>query len=321
MGLEWSKTEIDSFDQLVEVLAGFDTSPVQLSSGELRLVINSVSHSDFQIADMSLSQKIADSAAVAVGTINFFLAERPLVWCGMEITAPALVTVESGRETRSVIEPGFASLEYFFSKQCVAHHPIGRLLSRVSGDPERSIFPLGHSAWQRLREFASTVLSLKTSFKHEDEVSDLSENIRERQLDLLYGSLAPHLAGCRKLGTRRRPRYRLALAALNLVDEIGGVGLSSAQLANTLGVSQRALQLAFRSVLQVSPAQYLLAYRLTMVRSQLMNGGGTIGEIAFRHGFNDHSRFSQQYFRIYNELPSSTLARCGQRIHERARKG
>ena len=310
MSLEWNTFEIVGFDQLSEALPGLNTQPVQLSSGDLNLVIDSASGSDFHIASMSLSGKVADRAAVSSETLSFFLAEKPMTWCGLEIPAPALVLSKSGRETRSVLEPGFQSLEYFFEKKSIAHHPITELLSTVNGEPEQSVYPLDHSTWRRFREHAEFILSVKRSLDDSLNRPTLSNTLRDFQLDLLYETLERFHNEQPMRKFPQKPRYRLALTALKLIDSLDAAGLSSAQVAFMLGVTQRALEKAFRSVLCVSPAQYLLAYRLTIVRNRLQQAEGTVGEISFKYGFNDHSRFSRQYFRLFQELPSQTLMRC-----------
>ena len=231
MGLEWNRFEIVSFDQLADAMPGLNTQPVQLSSGDLNLVVDSASANDSHIASMSLSAKLADRAAVSSETLGFFLAERPLTWCGLEITAPALVLSQSGRESHSVLEPGFQSLEYFFDKKSMTHHPLAELLSKVSDEPEQSVYPLSHSTWQRFSEHANFILSLECSLDDYGNISALSDTLRDFQLDLLYETLAP--AHCEQQIPKfsHKPRYRLTLTALKLIDSLGATGLSSAQIA------------------------------------------------------------------------------------------
>ena len=71
-----------------------------------------------------------------------------------------------------------------------------------------------------------------------------------------------------------------------------------AQLAQKIGVSQRAIQYLFKRHMKMSPKQYIKAKRLNAVRSclkQAKSQRGIIAEIANRHGFWHMGQFAQDY--------------------------
>ncbi|WP_112324140.1 helix-turn-helix domain-containing protein [Oceanibium sediminis] len=83
------------------------------------------------------------------------------------------------------------------------------------------------------------------------------------------------------------------------------------ELCATLGVSERTLQYAFRTHLNMSPLAYLRLLRLNRVRATLRRSSRaetTVTSAAMLHGFLHLGRFSRDYNRVFGELPSTTLA-------------
>lgn len=86
--------------------------------------------------------------------------------------------------------------------------------------------------------------------------------------------------------------------------------LTVPKIAESVGVSTRRLQDAFRAVLGRSPWEQLTEIRLKNARVMLLSGAGSsVTDIAFDCGFSHLGRFSQAYRATYGEAPSMTLAR------------
>jgi AraC family ethanolamine operon transcriptional activator len=89
-------------------------------------------------------------------------------------------------------------------------------------------------------------------------------------------------------------------------------GISIVQLCAAIGVSRRALELVFRSVLGTGPGQYVRTLQLNEVRRDLLSNPDSdvsIGAIAAQHGIWHWSRFSRDYRLMFGELPSQTRSR------------
>ena len=114
------------------------------------------------------------------------------------------------------------------------------------------------------------------------------------------------------LGHRRT--LQLVNTARELVDTSLQTGCipSIVDICTQTGVSQRTLQYAFRQAMQVTPVAYLRILRLNRVRSELLASESpdtTVTRIATTWGFLHLGKFSQDYRRMFGELPSETLAR------------
>lgn len=85
---------------------------------------------------------------------------------------------------------------------------------------------------------------------------------------------------------------------------------TASELARVAQVSERWLQECFRRQVGMSPMSYLREVRMERVRAELTEAEPThtsVGDIAYRWGFNHLGRFAQQYRARFGELPSHTL--------------
>lgn len=83
-------------------------------------------------------------------------------------------------------------------------------------------------------------------------------------------------------------------------------------LCRAAGVSERALQYAFKEVMGLSPRDYLVRVRLHRVRQALLAASprtSTVSVEALKCGFWHFGEFSRSYRDCFGELPSQTLRR------------
>jgi AraC family ethanolamine operon transcriptional activator len=82
-------------------------------------------------------------------------------------------------------------------------------------------------------------------------------------------------------------------------------------LAEVLGYSPRALQLAFAQHIGIGVAGYVRLVQLHHTREALRHGASdTVSAVATRYGLWHFGRFSVQYRRAFGESPSVTLRRA-----------
>jgi AraC family ethanolamine operon transcriptional activator len=292
--------EFCDFDCFREQLHGWDTDPVQLDAGPLRLRWDQLRYEDFGLARLRANRHIADTAAIGPGALGFVIALEPMLWCGLEVPDGSLLILSPGRDQRSTLRPGFRSVEITASERLLGE--AGLLADAIDPrvfPPERCVVPLEPGLVAAFEELARCL--------RRPAGSGLSARwataVRARAFDLLRIALE----GREIPGIRPVPRYDLAAAALRLVEDDSGNQLSVRKLAQALGVTRRALEYAFASALEVSPGRYLLARRLNRVRRDLhARPPLNVTDAALRHGFGHLGRFSGQYRDLFGELPSQT---------------
>jgi AraC-like DNA-binding protein len=225
------------------------------------------------------------------------------------VPAGSLVVITPGRDLRSAHVGDFRSLEIVASEDLL--YDAGLLAESIdprSLPPERCILPLDPAL---LADFSC----LATQLAGIGEMPTAAPPSKERAADIQHhtlGLVGRALRGHKGPWAQPVPRYSLAAAALKLVEQNGESRLKVRNLAEALGVTPRALEYAFQSSLGVSPAHYLRARALNAVRRDLLaNRHRTVTTAALRHGFDHLGRFSGQYQRLFEELPSRTRRAAG----------
>ena len=95
--------------------------------------------------------------------------------------------------------------------------------------------------------------------------------------------------------------------------EAGPTLPKAADLARTVGVTDRTLLRTFRETFDVPPKRYLLLRELHAVRRILVAGApgdATVADVLTRRGIWEFGRFAGRYRDHFGELPSRTLARA-----------
>ncbi len=312
MALERKVLTVSEIDQVAEAWPGSKISPIQLSSGALNMTLDGVVDVGFAVMRMSLEPKIVDRACSDPDQIGFVMVERPQVWCGMNIEPPALLVDHHSLESRSVLAPGFRSLEFFFSSDEWNRAASDSLSRLPRNHPRHRVFPLTRVVADQLRAAVDALVSIAEDGESSNIDDTLEVAARLRIIEKL-DAIVSRANDPKRTVARTQYRSALALSALDEIDQTDIRDVSLPTMHSTLGVSRRTLEKAFSSVLGVSPGQYLIAYRLNHLRQSLVDSGGRIIDGVFEAGLKDPSRTAHHYHRLFGELPSHTLERCQQR--------
>ncbi|NJO33547.1 MAG: AraC family transcriptional regulator [Rhodospirillales bacterium] len=102
-----------------------------------------------------------------------------------------------------------------------------------------------------------------------------------------------------------------AESARQFIDAHAAEPIRISELAAQLGVSCRALQLAFRKRFGCTPLEHLFACRLGLARARLLapTNMSTVAAVAVDCGFVNLGAFAGRYYRAFGERPSETLKR------------
>jgi len=102
-----------------------------------------------------------------------------------------------------------------------------------------------------------------------------------------------------------------SLMALNIRDEILeniDEGLQMKNLCKLTGMSISTIERSFKQFFGMSPRDYHAYHRLHLIRQTLLHNKSTsVSNAAIKYGYMHLGRFSQQYKKVFGELPSQTL--------------
>jgi AraC-like DNA-binding protein len=105
-------------------------------------------------------------------------------------------------------------------------------------------------------------------------------------------------------------KYRRAYRYL--LDHLDCASLSVREIADEIGVTERALQSVFKAQLGMTPAEVVRRCRVERIRQDLLNGanaGATVIETASRWGIRNRSTLVSLYRKYFHETPAQTLSR------------
>ena len=126
--------------------------------------------------------------------------------------------------------------------------------------------------------------------------------------------MRPHLPSPTDPGAPASRRILVVEQAESYVREHLDTRVPVSRLSRIVGLSERGLRNAFRSVRGMSPTQYMRSVRLRNVRRALSASEGrraTVTGIATSYGFYELGRFAAAYREAFGEVPSATLRSTG----------
>ncbi len=95
-----------------------------------------------------------------------------------------------------------------------------------------------------------------------------------------------------------------------LIDNLSRADLSVREVAAHIGVTERALQLTFKTHVGLSPTEVIRRQRMERIRSALLNESGiSIADVAEKWGVQNRSTLVNSYRKEFHEAPSDTLLR------------
>lgn len=112
------------------------------------------------------------------------------------------------------------------------------------------------------------------------------------------------------ISVRLPGRYRRAYGYL--MENLERADLSVGEIAAHIGVTERALQAAFKTHLALSPSQLIRRQRMERIRGDLIDNNTnaqTVLEVAHKWGVQHRSTLVNGYRKLFNEVPSATFSR------------
>jgi AraC family ethanolamine operon transcriptional activator len=235
---------------------------------------------------------------------------------GLPLDPGLMLAVEAGTEAAFVAEAGYESLAFLLPERHIREHLSAR---------QREAGPVVPRAIERLHVDAEHVRALFGWGKRligvaarRPELFDAGAKARSAADAELLEELLATLGGAESFepsrDERTRCEHRLIVkqAEDHLIAHIDD-HVSLSDLCRVTGVSERALQNAFKEAMGLTPLAYLTRVRLHRVREALLTGTQgttTVTTEALRWGFWHFGDFSRTYRACFGELPSETLRRA-----------
>lgn len=143
-----------------------------------------------------------------------------------------------------------------------------------------------------------------------DWLPELSlSDIEEKIIRLLISMIKPGLS--QEIELKKSTRYSVIERAMDYIDQhTDSPNIKIADLTKQSFCSIRTLEYSFKSVLGISPKQYLTLRRMHLIRKRLITDNSTtIQQLVQSYGIVNAGRFSSDYFKLFGEYPKQTASR------------
>jgi AraC-like DNA-binding protein len=238
----------------------------------------------------------------ATGTVN-----------GLPISPDLMLASEAETEVGFVAEAGYESVAILVPPDDLRSHlgirqrphdfhaPHGIEILNVNALMAHGLFRLG----KRLVETAARQPAL---------FNDRPDQRAAAQVELLEALMTAldtaRVAEPSRDGQTRQAQSRIVAVAEDYALSHAGDYLYVTDLCRAAGVSERALEYAFKRILGMAPMAYLTRLRLNRVRKELLTadrGSTTVSAEALNWGFWHLGEFTRAYKACFGERPSDTL--------------
>lgn len=306
-GLTLTQEVTRDFDEQAGLLRGWNQHYEQLSPGPFTGAIVELYFDDIHLFTEKTSHALhqngkLDDDVVAIGVP--LRASGHGLFCGSTMAAGA-APVFSGRDGFEFYSPGRLTMGGMVaSREALAEWLPERLWEDLeTGAHLRKVSP------QTLNEagrFLHTLFDLCRRLPHLRH----SEAFQQRMRDSVYACMADVLTDTAAPEHDLSPgrRAKIVQHARDCIEAAGDAPMGVEDLCKELKISRRTLQYCFQEVLGMNPVAFVRARRLNCVR-QLLKEVDSVTEAATAWGFWHFGHFSQEYKKLFGELPSDTLRR------------
>jgi len=299
-------------------IAGFDLDAVQLQATPFRARRVTIRLPRLTVLFLAAGVALRTHTAVRAGQVAY-VAYGPKsrgTLNGVAVRPGLLVAAGENAKAQLVVEAGWQSVNLLLPPQDLVAHlrarqpgveiqpPQGLALLQVEPQRVQALFRWGH----RLARAAAARPALFEGREHERAAAEV-EGV-EMLLAALRG--ADDLRPSRS-DRSRQAQSRIVQRAEDYALAHAGEPIYVTDLCRAAAVSERALEVAFKANLGLTPMAYLVRLRLHRARSALQaarrTGGATVSAIALDWGFWHFGEFSRAYKACFGEAPSQTLHR------------
>jgi AraC-like DNA-binding protein len=296
-------------------IEGFDLDAVQLQATPFRARRVTVRLPRMTVVFHLASVALRTHTSVRAGQVAYaaYGPKSRGTLNGVAVRPGLLLAAGENAAARLVVEPGWQSVNLLLPPQELVAHlqarqpgaeiqpPQGLALLQVEPQRVQALFRWG----QRLAQAAAARPALFEARERERAAAEV-EGVETllaalRGADDLQPSRSDRSHQARSRIVQRAEDYALAHA---------GEPIYVTDLCRAAAASERALELAFKASLGLTPMAYLLRLRLHRARRALQaarRSGATVSAVALDWGFWHFGEFSRAYKACFGEAPSQTL--------------
>ena len=302
--------EIDSFEELDEIVLGTRRKIVQIEHGKMRGRLSHASiaglpfdHATFDLGIRSNGGSPRDRYGIGL----LLEARNRVTWASHECGPGHVMVTAPGGEYENRYYGG-ASLIVVSLSPSEIESSLGS--EGQLGDP--ATWGTNHfkPTEDTLQQIVPRLDSLITRLGEVELNAPAAEFWKRALIEAIAANMAVGMASVRD--GPPPSALKMVRRIEEYLDERGEGPVHISEICGQLHVSRRTLHRVFQEALGVGPVAFLRHRRLCAVHTALRAPKDirTISEIALQYGFQNLGRFSGYYHRLFGEYPHETRRRC-----------
>ncbi len=307
----YSHQESNDFDEQAGFLAGWNQDYAQISAGHFKGSVTQIDLPDVSLfleyTNQQLHQQgVLSDDVIAIGVPMAAMGKG--MFCG-NVCEQHAVHIYSGELGFEFLSPPNLWIGLFVvSKAMLLQSLSDEDQAKISAQCQHArIMPISAHAHAVLVRFLKSVFAtLKTlpSFVHDPLIAT---ELKMTALQLVTDTLLD-IETDEPLTPYPHQSWQVLTKTRHIVQQRLDDPITVLELCETLAMSHRNLQYHFKKALDKSPIAYLRTERLNAVRHMLKHAS-SVTEAATTWGFWHFGHFSQEYKKMFGELPSATFKR------------
>lgn len=308
-----SAREFDNVQLHAAAIGAWDQTYTQLSAGRLDSSLQQLQNARSHVFRERINQRVVQHGATPKGSICFAL---PITLTGTaylqgrEVSDTSIFFLRGGEEFMFHAPMHMDMLALTFDRQLFEAHlgdsagagKIWQLLKQpvIKAPPVEFL-----ACRRRLLELFGAAFAQAALPPAQHDEDKLAAALLDEMVNLL---LHRECDPAQRQPSTTHSYIVEKLHRLTIIDANNAPSILAA--SQRLQVSRRTVQNSFQSVAGTTPVNYLRSVRLNGTRHELMStpsDQACIADIAARWGFFHMSHFAEDYFALFNELPSRTL--------------
>lgn len=304
------------FEEQAALLDGWNQGYTQVSSGEFDGYVSEMRFDGQHLFMEYSSQSLFQSGQLQE---NVIAVGVPLQFSGNGLFCGAVCNHQSMH-----IFSGKNGFEFFSPTQLVmAGISVKRdtLLSTVNAEDaelilchltQANLLRLDHARVNAVRDFMAGAFAMIRQnpqlLQSAENRASLNQSVISLLAECLVNSADSPAKAMQHMAMSHAKCWHIIADTRELVRESADAPMSVAEVCFQLGISRRTLQYCFQNLLSTTPMAYLRAERLNGVRTMLRKNH-SVTAAAAHWGFWHFGHFSQEYKKMFGELPSATFKR------------
>jgi len=299
--METLKGYFTDFDQYNETVKNWDLNYKLLSKSDFSAELHMIFDDNFSLLNEKLIGKIEQKGKTEKGLMVFGILAKncTLYWFDKKIGSDTLVIFPKENNYEVISDSNHDAYVLSINKNIFFD-----VMKKAGIKKDEKIFNNKAQLLVLNKEFSSRFINLleyylNTNLNNPKKNSALIESITLSLVEY-FGK-----AKLKKVPIKLNKKDLAIKKAVKLIDKQVDNLFSIPQICALVGVSESTLLIAFKEKYQVSPSDYIKAFRLNKVKQEIYNTKTiTISEIAGKYHFWHMGQFAKDFKKQFGILPS-----------------